>query len=49
MYVGGAPPGSQVIENHRYHIELEVNNPIQSAEEGDPNNPGRKPSRKSLD
>ena len=50
MYVGGGAPGQQAIENHRYHIELEVNNPIQNVEEGDPNNPGvRRPARKSID
>jgi hypothetical protein len=48
MY-GAGPPGSSV-ESHRYHIELEVNNPIQSSDDADPNNPGgRRNSRKSID
>lgn len=41
---------NQPIENHRYHIEIEVNNPMQNAEEADPNNPGAKRAvRKSIE
>lgn len=48
MY-GAGPPGSSV-ESHRYHIELEVNNPIQNNDDADPNNPGaRRNTRKSID
>ena len=49
MYGGGGPPGSQNIENHRYHIDIEVNNPIQAIDDGDQNNPGRRAARKSID